>query len=219
MIQGTVHQLTYYQLLFLNRGPTYVSPGQIHLSASLTTLDQILAQQLEPLQKQLNKLFSKYKIDLPCRTNFEREVQQEFYQAFSIPIPSSVQKRLLYERQIIHSIRYQLKHHGLVLRRTADNLNSFYLGQADEFYRRSNEYMENSECYEQIGIIDTDETEQYHLKRISQSIDSQLQKFYQKKLISKDHFNKLQIHDKRSYMRLPHLYFLPQPHQVYLFLF
>ena len=216
MIQGTVHHLTEQQYSFLNRGPTYVSPGQIHLSVSLTTLDQILTQQLAPLQKELNKLFSKYKTDLSRRMNFETELQQEFYQAFSISIPSTVQKRLLYEQRIIHSIQYQLKYDRLILRRTADDLNSFYLGQADEFYRLSNEYMENSLCYEQIGSIDTHDTEQHYLNSISQSIDSQLQQFYQKKLITKDHLNKLQIHDKKSYMQLPHLYFLPEPHQVYL---
>ena len=67
MIQDSslVHQLTYQQIKFLNRGPTYVPPCQIHiLSKSSLTLAEIVAKQMAPLPRGLTKLLTKYPVDL-----------------------------------------------------------------------------------------------------------------------------------------------------------
>jgi hypothetical protein len=213
----TQHALDYHlsseQLKFLNRGPTYVSPCQMHLSSSTITLKEILTKQMAPLRHQLTKVFTKYKIDLARRWNFENDIQTQFINSFSLPVPTLLEERALYEKQLIRSIQYQLKYHHLFLRRTADDQNTYYLGSLDAFNDMANEYMENAIWYELHGMINENNTEQQQLKEIMESIDFVLEQLQQKKWITKDHLTKLQI-GKKTNLHLPYLYFLPETHQV-----
>ena len=54
----TACQLTEQQLQLLNRGPTYVAPGQLHISsASNETIDTMIKKQYGFLKHQLDNLF------------------------------------------------------------------------------------------------------------------------------------------------------------------
>ncbi|CAF2782472.1 unnamed protein product [Rotaria sp. Silwood2] len=84
------------------------------------------------------------------------------------------------------------------------------------FNQKSQEYIENSTCYELIGTIDETHTEQQQLHQIIISINSQLENVYQRKLINIDHLTKFSI-NKRLNLKLPHLYFLPETNEdVYM---
>ncbi|CAF1290998.1 unnamed protein product [Rotaria sordida] len=180
------------QVTFLNRGPTYVPPCQIHiLSKSPLILGQIVTKQMAPLQRELTKLFIKYPIDLTRQMHFENGIEQLFNESFLQPMPSVLEDRALYEKQLILSIRYQLNKDQLILRRTADDMNTYYLGQLNEFNQKSNEYIQNSTCYELIETINEINTEQQQLEGIIQSIDLQLEILYQRKLIKEDHLIRL----------------------------
>ncbi|CAF4063435.1 unnamed protein product, partial [Rotaria sordida] len=182
------------QVTFLNRGPTYVPPCQIHiLSKSPLILGQIVTKQMAPLQRELTKLFIKYPIDLTRQMHFENGIEQLFNESFLQPMPSVLEDRALYEKQLILSIRYQLNKDQLILRRTADDMNTYYLGQLNEFNQKSNEYIQNSTCYELIETINEINTEQQQLEGIIQSIDLQLEILYQRKLIKEDHLIRLSI--------------------------
>ncbi|CAF1383690.1 unnamed protein product [Rotaria sordida] len=215
MFQDTSHHLSQEQITFLNRGPTYVPPCQIHiLSKSSTTLAQIVTKQMAPLRRELTKLFTQYSVDLSRRMNFEKEIQLSFNKSFLQSMPSVVEERALYEKELIQSIRIQIKKQQLILRRTADDMNTYYLGRLDEFNQKSNEYVENSTCYELIETMDETHTEQQQqqLQEIIISINSQLEKLYQRKLINKDQLTKFSIH-KRLKLKLPYLYFLPETNE------
>ncbi len=150
--------------------------------------------------------------------NFEKDIQKQFIKSFSQPIPLPVQQRVLYEKQLIESIQYQFKSNRLILRRTADNNNTYYLGQLDQFNSLAHEYMTNALCYEIIGRIDENNTEQQEVNRNIRSINLALEQLEQKKLINKNHLSKCKIDDnKKININLPHLYFLPATHQVYFF--
>ena len=200
LILDTTHHLSSEQLNFLQRGPTYVSPCQVHTSSSLT-LDQILHQQIAPLRRQLTKVFTKYPVDLCRRMNFEKELQQLFRDSFATPIPQQLEERALYEQQLIRSIRIQLNKDSLILRRTADDKNVYYLGQLNQFNQQTDEYMEQSKYYEMV--------ENQHLPDIVKMMDSELELLCQRKLINKDHLSKLSIGEKTN-IQLPSLYFLPE---------
>ncbi|CAF4937452.1 unnamed protein product, partial [Rotaria socialis] len=81
------YHLTDEQRNFLNRGPTYVPPCQIHIlsKSSLTTLAEILTKKMAPLRRDLTALFTKYPVDLSRRINFEKEIQQLFHESFLQP--------------------------------------------------------------------------------------------------------------------------------------
>ena len=214
MFQYTNHQFSSEQIIFLNRGPTYVPPCQMHIlsSSSTISLDQILTKQIAPLRRQLTRVFTKYPVDLSRRMKFEEETQKLFHRFFSLPIPSQLKERALYEKDLIQSIQKQLRQDQLILRRTADDKNTYYLGQQNDFNFKTNEYLQNSDCFEIIGSIDVNHTEEQHLNEILRSIDSVLNNLLQKKLFTKDHLTKLSV-SKRTNMKLPHLYFLPEINQ------
>ncbi|CAF1432463.1 unnamed protein product, partial [Rotaria sordida] len=109
---------------------------------------------------------------------------------------------------IIQSIRYHLNKDRLILRRTVDDKNTYYLGQLDEFQQKSNDYIENSSSYKFIAIIDENNTEEQQLKKVIQSFDIELDKLYQRKLINNDYKMKFSISKKRN-VKLPYMYFLP----------
>jgi hypothetical protein len=216
MVQDANHHLSSEHLKFLNRGPTYVLPCQMHLlSTSNLSLDQILAKQIIPLRRQLTKLFTKYPIDLSRRHVFQRDMEQQFVKSFSIPIPSVLEQRVFYEKQMIQSIQYQLKKDQLILRRTADENNTYYLGYVNDFNNMANDYIENRNCFEIIGVINEFNSEQQQLTEIIKSIDLDLDQLERKKLIPMEYLTKLQLR-KKTNINLPYLYFLPETHQVYL---
>ncbi|CAF3329341.1 unnamed protein product [Rotaria socialis] len=199
------------QIEFLNRGPTYVSPCQLHIqSSSSLSIDEILIKQMAPLRRQLTRVFTNYPVNLSRRMNFEQQIQQLFKESFHQPsIPVSIKERVLAEKKILQSIQYQLKRQRLILRRTADDQNTYYLGQLDEFEKKTKEYMEDPIYYTFIGMITEKYTEQYHLNDILALIDSQLQVLNQKKLINHDHLSQFST-SHRSNLKLPYLYFLPE---------
>ncbi|CAF1486986.1 unnamed protein product [Rotaria sordida] len=209
MIQNVVHNLTFEQIQFLNRGPTYVPPCQLHiLSKSSFTLAQLVTKQMVPLRQQLTKLFTKYPVDLSRRMNFDTDIQITFNESFLGPLPPMLEHRAFYEKKLIQSIRYHLNKDRLILRRTADDKNTYYLGRLDELQQKSNEYIENSNSYEFIGIIDENNTEEKYLKEVIQSIGTGLEKLYQRKLINKDYLIKFSI-QKKTNVKLPYVDFLP----------
>ncbi|CAF3430834.1 unnamed protein product [Rotaria socialis] len=209
------YHLTDEQRNFLNRGPTYVPPCQIHIlsKSSLTTLAEILTKKMAPLRRDLTALFTKYPVDLSRRINFEKEIQQLFHESFLQPIPRALEERALYEQQLLKSIKYQLEKNHLILRRTANHQNMYYLGQIDEFQQKTMDYMQHSTAtYEFIGTIDDFNSEQFYLEKILQSIDSDLKSLLQRKLISKDLQIKFIIKQSTK-SQLPNLDFLPDLNQ------
>lgn len=210
MIQHSSHHFSFEQLQFLNRGPAYVPPCQMHiLSKSSLTLAQIITKQMAKLRRDLTRVFTKYPIDLSRRMNFEQKIQEHFNESFLQSIPSSLEERALYEKELIQSIRIELKKNQLILRRTADNMNTYYLGRADNFEKKANDSIQNATSYEFISTIDENHTEQQQINEIMKSFNCQLELFYQKKLINVDFFTKFNM-SKNSHFRLPYLYFLPE---------
>ncbi|CAF1657168.1 unnamed protein product, partial [Didymodactylos carnosus] len=136
------HHLTNEQLKFLNNGPTYVPPYQMHVSSSrlLSTTFDIVLKQSRSLRRQFASLFSQFSMHLPRSMTFEQELINIFNDLFSSPLPSSMETRALAEKQLVRSIRNNLKMNNLIVRRTADQQNIFYLGNAVEFEKRIHEY-------------------------------------------------------------------------------
>jgi hypothetical protein len=169
-----------------------------------------------PLRQQLTELFTKYPVDLSRRMKFEQEIIQSFKKSSSLSIPFTIEQRAIYEQQLLRSIYFQLKKDHLILRRTADNQNTYYLGNQDEFNHKTNEYMEDALCYEMIGIINENKSEEQYLNEIIHTINSTLEELQRKKLIDKDHLSKISAIGigKRTNINLPHLYFLPDTSSV-----
>src|ERR1700722_3283816 len=122
---ATDYQLTLEELKFLNRGSTYVPPCQMSIS-STSSPDDTLYRKFTPLRRRFIHLFSEYHVHLAGWMTFETKITKHFNDLFSTSIPTSIRERALYERQLIHSIRSQLKKNNLIVRRTADQNNIYY---------------------------------------------------------------------------------------------
>jgi len=186
----------------------------MHLLSKSSTLPQIITKQIMPLRRQLTTLFKEYQVDNAYQNAFRRNMEQEFAKSFTPSIPLALQKRVFYEKELIQSIRHQLAENQLILRRTSDEYNTYYLGDRNEFQAKSLEYMEeNASYYETMGVIDEFNSEEKQMDEIIKNINRTLHQLELKDLISMNHQRELQIRDKTQ-MKLPYLYFLPEPHQV-----
>jgi hypothetical protein len=185
------------------------------------TLKEILTQQVLPLRKQLMQIFTKFSVNLARQQVFRDFIEGYFSKSFSQPIPIKIQQRALHEKQLLRSIQLQLKQDHLILRRTADNYNTFYLSHHDDFNRLAQDQMETMNCYEMMGSIDStvaSNSEQEHLTRIIQSMDAILQQLVKRNLLRTEYFTKLEL-AKKTNLNLPYLYFLPITHQVVVVIF
>lgn len=151
LIIDTKHSLTNRQLRLLNRGPTYVPPCQMFVSSSLKSQDDIVKQQWAPLEYQLNRLFTKYNIDSMLSIEIQKKISEKFNENFHISLPDNIQRRALYENKLIQSIQASLTTNNLILRRTANHKNMFYLGNRSEFDNQVHEYLSRLDLYEVVS--------------------------------------------------------------------
>ncbi|CAF4484495.1 unnamed protein product [Rotaria socialis] len=79
----------------------------------------------------------------------------------------------------------------------------------NEFQQKSDDFVQHSTSYEFIGMFDGINTEQQQLDELVNSINSQFETLHQKRLINNDYRTKFTI-SKKSTMKLPYLYFLPE---------
>ncbi len=137
---------------------------------------------------------------------------------FSLVLPSSLHQRVLYEKQLVQSIRENLKANNLILRRLANQRNVFYLGNMQDFNEKANEYMTKTDVLELCEIIDETNLQKTHeyLNQVIKSINSELETIFQNKKIYKDLLEKLYIDTAK--VQLSYLYFLPDVSKVGYFL-
>ncbi|CAF1543899.1 unnamed protein product [Adineta ricciae] len=229
LISDTKHLLNQKQIQLLSRGPTYVPPCQSRLpssSKSITRTD-IVKKQYAPLKHQLASLFSKHRLQIALSWGIHRDIHQKFIDLFDIPVPHHVQQRAIDEMALVRSIQSTLKSDNLILRRTADNQNTFYLTSNHDFHAKVNEILsQSSDIYEFIVTIGKKSTEegdddddddddqkqlpkdsQYLLRERIEAINFALETLKKRKALPDAVINKLFIDLNK--VKFPYLYFLP----------
>ena len=215
----TTQALTAKQIQLLSRGPTYVPPCQLHIAASSKSTDDVAKHHYAPLKRQLASVFSKHRINIALSWDMQNNVNQKFVELFSHTLPANIQQRALDELKLVQSIRHALKRHHLILRRTADNQNIFYLGNRDHFESKANDYVSKSDTHELIKTSNNDDNDhsdederqqqspQQILKARVASINCALDILKRRKALDTDTIQKLVL--DASKVKLPRLYFLP----------
>ena len=204
LLTNQAHQLTLEQVKLLNRGPTYVLPCQMYISnnASQSTED-ILRKQFAPLQQQLASVFSQHYPHMILSWDMTTNIRQRFSAAFAMELPpADVLERATYEKRLVQSIRSSLVQNNLILRRTADHQNTFYLGNADEF---------------EVQCTTTDDDNHAHqmkkqLNDQIENINHALGILKRRQALGKQVIERLQLHENQ--VQLPYLYFLPNVSKV-----
>jgi hypothetical protein len=208
MIIDTKHPFTDQQLQFLNRGPTYVSL----ISASS---DDILKKQYAPLKHQLAYLFNKYEINVALQFTIQHDVYDQFTKCFSMSLPPDIQKRAQDEQTLIQTIRPLLKNNNLILRRTADNMNTFYLGNSQDFEWQADKYLTETNQFKIYFTINQETNQQafrIEMNKLIDSINHALGILRRRDDLDENLYNRLRIDATK--VKLPYLYFLPNVSQV-----
>ena len=66
-------------------------------------------------------------------------------------VPSYLMRRAKYERNIVRGIKRLLRGRNDIVVRRTDKCKVFYIGKADDFARKAEEYMSRTEAYEEIS--------------------------------------------------------------------
>ncbi|CAF1346300.1 unnamed protein product [Rotaria sordida] len=213
MIIGTpAHLLTPEQLKLLNRGPTYVPLCQMYVSSASVSIQEIIEKQYKSLQHDLNILFTKCNVNMVSSMSIKNDIKKLLIKVFSISLPQSFRERAIYEKQLVQSIREEFKRYDLILRRTADQRNVFYLGSRNEFEEKINEYMKTTDIFELCENIDEQNLQATRNNLITKmkSMNERLEMIFSGKQY-KDILKKLYITIDK--VQLPYLYFLPDVSQ------
>ncbi|CAF1515850.1 unnamed protein product [Rotaria magnacalcarata] len=208
------HLFTDEQLKLLNRGPTYVPPYQAYvitppLDESSSSINTMIHQQYKLLQHDLSVLYAKHNVNTAQSMFISKEIKELYTTTFSIPLPSGLYQRALYEHNLIQTIQEQLKHYDLILRRTADQRNVFYLDDRSHFEQKSLEYMEKTNIFQLCEIIDKQniQSKQEYLAKTINSLNQDFEMIIGDTKKFKDTLNR--ICGKIEQTDLPYLYFLP----------
>lgn len=153
----TNHTLTKKEIELLNRGPSYIPPGQLYLSLYSSSMnnENIMKRKYIPLKHELANIFSKYRIHIATSMDIEQKLSEKFQNLFSISLSTSLKQRAIYEQQLIVSIRRSLTNDKLILRRTADHMNRFYLGNLEHFQTKIIHYLTTSDSFQCICNTNT----------------------------------------------------------------
>ena len=214
MFTHAAHHLSSEQLRFLQRGPAYVSPGQLH-RAPTGSLDQLVSKQMAPLRRQLTKLFTVFPVDISRQMNFDRSIHEHMLQAFANPLPSFVHKRACQEKQLLQSLHTRLLADQLLLQRTADDYNTYWLGSRHDLKRLADAHARDGRRYELLEALPVGgaRSEQQQLAEIVKSIDFALTTLHANKLLTDKQLDRLRPSTKCTF-ELPHMFFLPELDQV-----
>lgn len=203
------HGLTDKQLQLLNRGPTYIPLCQTYVSSSYPSIDDLVKKQFQPLKRELANFFPKYQ---KVTQEFQSKIEGQFKYLFTQSSPSDLQQeRAIYEKKLIQSIRSTLKKNNLILRRTADNMNTFYLGNRQEFEVEADKYLKTTVAYEHL-VTKEPKMHSNYSKEMIDSMNRSLEKLRKNKSLETGTVDKLRL--DASQVKLPSIYFLPDVSKV-----
>ena len=218
LITNRTHGLNGEQIKLLSRGPTYVLPCQMSIANNPSlSKDDIVKKQFAPLQHQLATIFSKHYPNMALSWTLTTNIRQLFSNRFALDIPSDILRRATHEKKLVQSIRQSLTKQNLLLRRTADHQNTFYLAHKEEFETKASTYLSTSDVHE--VLFTTIDNEDDYVRQVKKylhdkikDLNASLDILKGRKALNDDVIQQLTLDEKQ--VKLPYLYFLPDVSKV-----
>ena len=211
-IVDTSQTLNDRQLQLLNRGPSYVPACHIRMRPSVPD-DTIIKKQYLPLKRQVVHLLTKCHVNIARSMEIEKKINELFQDCFS-PVPSArLVERAVEESKVVRSIRHALKKNDLVIRRTADQMNTFYVTDAFMFESKADACLTNTDVYERLLDLNphNDRADGWHwtdeMKEMIESMNAALETLKTKKALPADVVQALLTNPAK--VQLPRVCFLP----------
>ncbi|CAF4377333.1 unnamed protein product, partial [Rotaria sp. Silwood2] len=215
MIMATqLHLFSNEQLTLLNRGPTYVPLYQNYISAisNGSTIDDFINEQFKVLKHDLSIFYAKQNINMAQSMFISKEIKEAYSNAFTLSLPDSLFQRGFYEQKLVESIQNHLKQYDLILRRTANKKNVFYLDTRLDFEEKINTYMATTEMFELCEVIDQSTNLNDYLERMINNFNENIELYLDDRKKYKHILDKIMVHIGQ--VEMPYLYFLPDISQV-----
>lgn len=217
VINTTTYALTNEQERLLCRGPAYVPVAQMYSrflrgSTRLAQTTDLVKKLYAPLQHRLASLFYKHHINIALSMEMNKVVYEVFKDCFGIGLPKNVEQRARFEKQLVRSIRQWALERGLILRRTADDQNTFFIGDRQVFDAKIKEYLRQMADTYQVAVARrdddaNDEALKNELNDMIDSINMFLGVMKSRKLLNDEVIKRMEV--DRARLRLPYAYFLP----------
>lgn len=197
------------QYFLLDRGPNYVSPCQMHINTSISN-ETIVQEQMAPLKRQLTQILGYHRIHMARRFQLEREAGKLFENSFQQNIPVDVLERAQQEFNLFQSIRQKLNEQGLIVRRSSNHDNSYYLMDKEKFDDMCSEYLRTNESYLSLVNVIGNQNEQMYrdvIERLVDGIHEKLNAFHREKQLNDRQLLKIRV-NRSDKMRCVTMYFL-----------
>jgi hypothetical protein len=219
-IVDTSHSLNARQMQLLNRGPAYVPPCQLHArtssSSAPSVLDDTATRHYAPLKRQIVHLLNKCQVNIARAMEIEKKIDTLFRAHFSsLAASTHLTERAVDEDRLVRSIRRSLKENNLVLRRTANQMNTFYLTDARTFDEKAANVLTMTDAYKLLFHLNEHNGGQHWSDEVKEMIDSMnaaLQILKRKKALPVDVIETLLTNHLK--VQLPRLCFLPDISKV-----
>ena len=199
-------------LLILAHGPKYVPKCQSHFTSCSSVQDTIKREHQRMSASIMNCLTANCVSASDERAKlFFTSLKNLLAQLYTTKLPCPLFRRIRQEQLLIKAIRHQLdsKSNNIVLRRT-DKSKVFHLGSGDDYRRKAFMYMTRTCAYEEVKNGKCPLAE--NLSIVTQLLDRLLKN----KVINYKQWSIMM--SKKDKVELGHLYFLPKPHKVRLYL-
>lgn len=212
------HPFSDRELQLLNRGPAYVPSCQMYVSSADKSLDDRVKAYYAPFKCQLTNLFAKYHINIALVMSIQKKSYDLFKDLFLVSLPADLQERAIFEKYLIYSIYAKLHAHDLMVQRTADNMNTFYLMDRADYNKRTQRSLTISDDYTLListrpsQVNATDEEKQAKIKDMITAMNGLLESLKKHKCVPSDDIKKLIVDASR--VKLPYVQFLPDISKV-----
>jgi hypothetical protein len=196
-------------MLMFIKGLKYIIPCQSRFSCK--SIDQIVTEQCQNISTIVKNCLKDNQMSIT-----DERAKQAFpalehllHELYSKQLSGKLGIRAQHEHKIVESIQRLIRQRSDIVVRRTDKSKVFYVGKADDFKRKAEEYMLKTKAYEAItnGCCP--------LANILSAVQALLDYLVTKNALNKAQRNK--ISPKLDNLELGHYHGLPKPHKVKLF--
>jgi DNA-binding transcriptional regulator GbsR (MarR family) len=147
--------------------------------------------------------------------NIQQQLRNQVNELYSAPLPPTMSERAMYEWKLVESIRHRLNKHHLILRRTADHMNTFYLTNTNDFDHHVTCHLMENDTYQVLIALNEDLYEEqlsHEFNQMIESINMALDTLKIRNALDQETVQRLHIDPTK--VQIPYLYFLPDLSKV-----